>query len=221
MKKIPLILTLLTLGLHTSPAQEGKPAAAPAAEAETPYPASVLENAVSSMANLSSYHVSLEITTPAGKATSEGDLGAGTLSLKGTDAAGVKKERIVVGEKFFLSVDGGKTWKTGDAADRDGTLFLSSVITGPISPDLKVWKQGTFEATEVEEGGETLLKVEKPAKGKEPALTFWLSLEKKFDNAVFVRKAAVSLDTEAGFLPVTVTYTKFDEPVEIKAPPAN
>ncbi len=179
----------------------------------------LLGQATNNMAKLGSYHVDVEITTPVGKATLVGDLGTGSLSFKGKDAKDVRKQRILTDKVFYLSLDDGKSWKSGDEADRDGTIFLSNVVTGPISPELKVWEKGMFSATKEAVNGESLLKVEKPAKGKEPAVTYWVVREPQLDNAAFIRKVQMTLSTGAGDLPVTVRYTKLNVPVEIKAPP--
>lgn len=214
MKRL-LAFGLFTIATLAANAQNATP---PAAAKEVPFGNKVLEQALHNNARLSSFHASAEITTPIGKATLDGDLGEGTLSFSGKDAKGVRKKRIVADNKFFLSADDGKTWKTGGDADRDGTIFLSNVVTGPLTLELKIWEKGQFEAKEEKLGDEEVLRVEKPAKGKEPAVTFWLAREEKFKNAVFVRKVNMIITSEAGDLPVAVTYTKLNDPVTITAP---
>lgn len=225
MKKLSTLAFVVAFPLAavlSASAQEGTPPAAPSdaagKEGEKPFANAVLEQALNNMAKLGSYHVRLEITTGEGKSILEGDLGTGTLDFKGTDAKGVRKRRIVVGGEFFLSLDKGETWKTGEEADRDGTIFLSQVVTGPVTPELKIWEKGTFQAEEVTLDGEALLKVEKPAQGKEPAVTFWIAREAQLENAVFIRRASLIIDSQVGDLPVTVIYTKLNEPVKIEAP---
>lgn len=226
---LPTVLAVLVSLAGNLPAQEKKTATAPAPEKKeaakteakpTPEPPAkiILESAIKNMATLKSYHVEAELDTKAGKATLKGDLGPGTLHFFGQDPQGVRKQRIVANQTFFLSTDEGKTWKTGEEADQDGTIFLSQVITGPVSPEIKIWTRGRFQAKEEKVGGETLLRIEKPASGKEPASIFWVSKEAGFADAFFVRKSTLTIDSEAGEFPVTVTYTKFNEPVEIKAP---
>lgn len=178
----------------------------------------ILERALSNMAQLKGYHVEAEITTPAGKAKLTGDLGVGTLSLKGEDVKGNTKLRVVVDETFYLSADGGQTWKTGEQADRGSTIVFSQLITGPIDAGLKIWEKGDFQAMEEKLGKEDALHVEKPAKGKEPAVHFWIVREPKLENAVFIRKASMVIAAEDGDFPVTSTYTSLNEPAEIKAP---
>lgn len=219
MKNILTSLALLALLAMPASAQEKTPAAAPAVPAAPePPPNVLLEAAIKNMATLKSYHVHAELLTKAGTATLDGDLGPGTLHLHGQDPQGVRKQRLVAEQTFYLSSDAGKTWQTGGEADQDGTIFLSKLVTGPIAPEIKIWDKGKFFGTDEKAGTETLLKVEKPAAGKEPAATFWLVKEPSFDQAWFVRKVTVTIDSEAGEFPITVTYTKFNAPVVIKAP---
>lgn len=170
------------------------------------------------------YQFDAVLDTPAGKATLKGAMGPGTLEMHGTDPKGAKKTRVVVGEDFFLSTDGGQTWKTGAEADGDSTLLFYNVVTGPVNPELKIWENAEFTGTEEEVDGETLLHLVKPAKGdEEPAVHYWLCRIPEFAEQlqavpVFVRKAQIVLSTDIGDLPTTVTYTKQGEAVDIKAP---
>lgn len=213
-----LIATIIALSVAALlPAQD--PAAKPAAgEKERPFTQAILEQALKNMASLKGYHIDAEITTPVGKAKLEGDLGVGALSLKGQDPRGNTRLRIAVDEKFFFSPDGGKTWKTGADADQANTIFFSRLITGPVDHGLKIWEKGEFKATEEKVNNEELLHLEKPAAGKEPAAHFWLVREPSMDNAVFVRKVSITIAADDGDFPVTVTYTKLNQPAGIKAP---
>lgn len=213
-----LLLTAAALtGFGFLNAQDPAAKAAPA-EAEKPFPVAILEQALNNMGRIGGYHVEAVIEIGGGKATLSGDLGVGTLSFKGDDGRGNKKLRILADKQFFLSTDGGATWKTGADADKQSTIFLSNIVTGPVEPSLKVWEKGEFKAEEEKVDGEDLLHVSKEAKGKEPAAHFWIVREPKLDNAVFIRKASVTIAADDGDFPITVTYTKLNEPGEIKAP---
>lgn len=210
-----LIATFPLLG--AAPARAQAPAAAPAPATEKPLskPNQLLRTALLNMSRLTSYHVAAELRAGAAKPTLEGDLGEGTLSLRGNDGRGNIRQRRVAGGKFYISNDDGKSW--AEDTEKQATIMLSNLITGPVSPELKIWEKGEFVATEVTEGGENLLLVEKPATGKEPAAQFWLVKDEKL-GAIFIRKASMVIAADDGEFPITVTYTKLNEPVSITAP---
>jgi hypothetical protein len=193
-------------------------AQAPAAAKEKPFGNTVLEQALANMSRLKGYHVSAELTTPIGKAKLVGDLGVGALSIKGEDPRGNTRLRVVVDENFYLSADEGKTWKSGAEAERDKTILFSKLLTGPVDHGMKFWEKGEFKAIEEKVDGEDLLHLEKAANGKEPATHFWLVREPEMENAIFVRKASMTIAADDGDFPITVTYTKLNKPAEIKAP---
>lgn len=174
--------------------------------------------ALENTSSLPGYHIEAVINTPAGKAILSGDLGVGSISLNCTDVKGVKKKRIVADKQFFLSDDGGKTWKTGDEAEKDITIMFSTLLTAPIQPSEDLLKETTFTSKEEKLGEETVLHIEKPAKGKSAAANYWLCKEPAMKYAVFIRKVSVTIAADDGEFPITVTYSKFDEPAEIKAP---
>lgn len=214
MPRLFLAAVALTGLLHA----QDPAAKASAAEKEKPFPVAILEQALNNMARLEGYHIEAVIEAGGTKATLSGDLGVGTLSFKGDDGRGNKKLRILADKQFFLSTDGGATWKTGADADKESTIFLSRIVTGPIEPGLKIWEKGEFKTTEEKVNEEDLLHIEKPANGKEPPAHFWIVREPKLGDAVFIRKASVMIAADDGDFPITVTYTKLNEPGEIKAP---
>ena len=189
-----------------------------AAEAEQSDEQKALGIALENTSSLPGYHIEAVINTPAGKAILSGDLGVGSISLNCTDVKGVKKKRVVADKQFFLSDDGGKTWKTGDEAEKDITIMFSTLLTAPIQPSEDLLKETTFTSKEEKLGEETVLHIEKPAKGKSAAANYWLCKEPAMKNAVFIRKVSVTIAADDGEFPITVTYSKFDKPAEIKAP---
>lgn len=216
--KCHIITAALAVAFAAPLCAQDPAAKAPTAEKEAPFPNNVLQQAIANMSQLKGYHVKAELTTPVGKAGLEGDLGVGALSLKGQDPRGNSKLRVAVGGVFYLSTDGGATWKTGEAADKGNTILFSRLVTGPIEPSIKVWEKAEFKASEEKIDGEDLLRVEKPASGKEPAAIFWLVKEPEIKGTIFVRKASMVIAADDGDFPIVVTYTKLNSPAEIKAP---
>ncbi len=206
-------------------AQTPAPAPAPASAAEPAKPAEggednswtsgALKSAITNMSGLSSFHVSAEIQIAGNKPTLEGDLGEGTVSFRGNDGKGNIRQRRVVGSKFYISLDDGKTW--AEDKEKNSTIFLSNVVTGPISPQVKVWEKAVFKPSEVKLGDEDTLLLEKPAQGKEPAARYWLVKDEKL-GGLFIRKVSMTIAADDGDFPVTVTYTKLGVPVTITAP---
>jgi hypothetical protein len=183
----------------------------------------LLKTALENTARLKGYHIEAVMETPGGKATLSGDLGEGTLSLKGTDVQGKQKLRIVADGEFYLSTDGGKTWKSGDAAEKDYTMLFSNLVTAVVNPDLKPWEGATYTVEEVELDGEKVTKLHRAAKGKDAAGTYWVCREEEYAKALegkplFIRKAQVVVSAADMEFPMTVTYTKLGKPGEIKAP---
>jgi len=193
-------------------------AAAEAADKKPADPTGALKEALTNMARLRGYHVDAELTTPAGKATISGDLGEGTISLTVAEVGGAKKQRIVAEGEFYLSADGGKTWQTGDEADKESTVMLSNIIIAPIQMQEQLLANAKFTAKEVESKGEKLLHLEKPAKGEEPAMSFWLCKEPEMKNMIFVRKVSMTVSATDMELPVTITYSGLTKPATIKPP---
>ncbi len=208
------------------PAPEKKPAAKEEAKpAETEEPAltkeqAALKQALENHGKLPGYHVDVVLKTPKGNATLKGALGTGSLSLEGTDVAGKKKKRVVTGGEFYLSEDDGKTWKTGDDADKQSTRLFSNIITAPMQMKDGIIKEGGLTAKEEKLDGEDVLHIEKPAKGEAAAVHFWICKEPKLKDATFVRKAELTVSGDDLELLATITYSKLAEPVEIKAPEA-
>lgn len=178
----------------------------------------LLQQALSNMAKLRGYHIEAELRTPAGKASLSGDLGAGAISLTVTEVNGTKKQRIVADGEFYLSSDAGKTWKTGDEADKESTVMLSNIITAPIKMREQLVAGGGFTVKEVEIKEEKLLHVEKPAKDVEPGMQFWLCREPKMKDLLYVRKVILTVSATDMELPVTITYTSLANPADIKPP---
>ena len=223
-------------GTDTAAEAKGSTGAAPAEAAGTtgvtgmpkmddkiPDEKALLEMGLKNMARLRGFHIEASIDTPAGPASLSGDLGDGTLSIKGTDPKGNQKLRVVVAGEFYLSTDGGKTWKTGADAEKDYTILFSNLLTAPIDPSLEPWKQGEFKSIEETIDGEELLHIVKPAAGKDAAADYWLckepDLEKSLDGPpVFLRKVHIIVAADDGDFPITVTYSNLTKPVEIKAP---
>ena len=219
MKRV-LITTALSFACATFALAQDPAVKAPAGagEKEKSFANAVLEQALNNMSHLKGYHIKAEITTPAGKAGLEGDLGVGAMSLKGQDPRGNTKLRIAADENFYLSTDNGATWKSGAAAETESTILFSRMITGPIDLGLKIWEKSEFTAKEEKIDGEDVLHLEKPAAGKEPAVQFWIVREPDLQNAVFVRKVSMTISASDGDFPVVVTYTKLNNPAEIKVP---
>ena len=202
----------------------------PAAEAKTEAktePAmenKLIEIALTNMSKLKAFHAEAVIGGTGGKATLSGDLGEGSVSIIGKDPKGNTKHRIAVDGKFYLSTDGGKTWKTGDEADKDNTVLFSNLLTAPVGPHEEIWEKGEFTSKKETVDGEELLHLTKPAKGKEGGAEYWLAhedgLKKEAEQPVFIRKAIVTIAADDGEFPITVTYTKLAKPVTIKAPAA-
>jgi hypothetical protein len=225
---LPLaLLAFLTLTLSThcqesqdqSPGKKDKPEKPPGEAAEKEDTGTeALQQALVNMANLRGYHIDAELRTPAGKASLSGDLGEGTISLTVTEVNGAKKKRIVADGEFFLSIDDGKTWKTGDEADKESTVMLSNIITAPIQMREQLVAGGGFTVKEVEIKEEKLLHVEKPAKEGGPGMQFWLCREPKLKDQLYVRKVILTVSATDMELPVTITYTSLAKPAEIKAP---
>jgi hypothetical protein len=225
---LPLpLLAFLTLTLSTYSQESQDKSAGKTDKAEEPpggavekeiSGAEVLQQALSNMAKLRGYHVDAELRTPAGKASLGGDLGEGAISLTVTEVNGAKKQRIVADGEFYLSIDGGKTWKTGDEADKESTVMLSSIITAPVQMREQLVAGGGFSVKEVEIKGEKLLHVEKPAKDAEPGVQFWLCREPKLKDQVYVRKVSLTVSATDMELPVIITYTSLANPAEIKPP---
>lgn len=193
------------------PAAEGK--------AELSKEQAVLKEALENHSRLKGFHVEVELKTPEGKATMSGSLGEGALSLLCTDVKGVKKKRVVAGGEFYLSADDGKTWKTGDEAEKDYTLLFNNIITAPVQMQEEIVK-GAFTGQEEKLNGEDVLHLERPAKGKEAAIHFWLCKEPEMKNLIFLRKAELIVSGTDLELPATITYSKLTEPVKIEAPDA-
>ncbi len=238
MKTLPILLT--TVSLLTAPAlplraDDAKPKSKPAPEKkpeskeEKPAPEesevkltkeqAALKQALENHSRLRGYHVEVELKTPEGKATLSGELGTGALSLLCTDVKGVKKRRVVVGGEFYLSTDDGKTWKKGDEAEKDYTLLFNNIITAPVQLQEELLKS-EFTAKEEKLGDEDVLHLEKPAKGEEAAVHFWLCKEPEMKNMIFLRKADLIVSGTDLELPATITYSKLTEPVKITAPDA-
>ena len=228
------LLTTLVLPLQADDKQKPKPKPAaekpapgepetaeekPAAEgkSEDSKEQAVLKEALQNHSRLKGFHVEVELKTPEGKATMSGTLGEGALSLLCTDVKGVKKKRVVVGGEFYLSADDGKTWKKGDDAEKDYTLLFNNIITAPVQMQEEILK-GDFSAKEEKLNGEEVLHLERPAKGKEAAIHFWLCKEPEMKNMVFLRKAELIVSGTDLELPATITYRKLTEPVKIEAP---
>lgn len=178
----------------------------------------VLERALQNMSRLKGYHVEAVVSGSGGKAKIVGDLGEGALSLRVTDPKGNATLRVAVGGQFFLSKDDGKTWKTGAEGEREITILFSNLLTMPLSPSGEPWKAGKFTGKEVTVGGETLLHLEKPAAGKEAAISFWICKEKELSNLTFVRRLSMIVSATDGEFPIDVTYSDLAKPVSIKAP---
>ena len=195
--------------------KEEKPTAD--SKAEDSKEQAVLKEALQNHSRLKGFHVEVELKTPEGKATMSGALGEGALSLLCTDVKGVKKKRVVVGGEFYLSADDGKTWKKGDDAEKDYTLLFNNIITAPVQMQEEIVKGG-FTAKEEKLNGEDVLHLERPAKGKDAAIHFWLCKEPEMKNMVFLRKAELIVSGTDLELPATITYSKLTEPVKIEAP---
>ena len=179
----------------------------------------VLKKALENHSRLRGYHVEVELRTPEGKATVSGDLGEGTLSLLCTDVKGVKKKRVVAGREFYLSADGGATWKKGADAEKEITLFFNNIVTAPVQLQDALLKDD-YVAKEEKLDGEEVLHLEKPAKGKDAAVHFWLCREPKLDNMIFIRKADVIVSGTDLEVPAVITYSRLSETVKIEPPAA-
>lgn len=206
-------VALLTLSTPCLPAQDPAPQSTATTEEGR-----VLERALQNMSRLKGYHVEAIIKGSAGQAKMSGDLGEGALSLRITDPKGNVSQRVVVNGQFYLSKDGGKTWKTGAESEREISILFSNLLTMPLSPKGEPWKAGNFTGKEVTVNGETLLHLEKPAAGKEPAINFWICREKDLSNQIFVRRLSMVVSATDGEFPIDVTYTDLTKPVNIKAP---
>lgn len=177
----------------------------------------ILKTALENHAKLTGFHIHAVLKTPAGDATLTGSLGQGSLSLDCTDVKGVKKKRLVAGGEFYLSEDDGKTWKSGDDADRDATLLFNNIITAPVQMQAGILEE-KFTAKEEKLDGETVTHIEKPAKGESAAVHFWICKEPKLNNTPLLRKAQLAVSGDDLEIQATITYSKFTDPVEIKAP---
>jgi len=193
--------------------------AAPKLTAETEE-GRILERALINTSRLKGYRVEAVVSGSGGKAKIAGELGEGALSLRVTDPKGNATLRVAVGGQFYLSKDNGKTWKTGAEGEREITILFSNLLTMPLSPSGEPWKAGKFSAKEVTVGGETLLHLEKPAVGKEAAISFWICKEKELSNLTFVRRLSMIVSATDGEFPIDVTYSDLAKPVSIKAPVA-
>lgn len=197
-----------------SPVPESAPAQA------RPVANKVLDDALRNMERLRGMHVDARIQTPRGPAKVAGDLGQGALELTVTFPNGSARKRVLVDKQFYLSSDGGKTWKTGKEAESEFTIFFSNVLTRPITPS-EAWQLAKFNAREVVVDGETLLHLEKPAQGKEHAVNFWLCKEPELGGQVFVRRLTMTVAASDGEFPLDVTYSRLSKTVTIKAPIPN
>lgn len=227
-----LTAALLTtaLALHAADDKK-KPAAKPAAEkpaakeeakpeedgAKLTKEQSALQSALENHGRLKGFHVEGVLKTAEGNATLTGALGEGALSLDCTDVMGVKKKRLVTGGVFYLSSDGGKTWKSGDDAEKETTLLFNNIITAPLALAEKI-VPGDWTAKEEKLGGEDVLHLTKPAKGKEAGMDVWLCREPEMNNMVFLRKVTLVVSGDDLELTASITYSKLTESVKITAP---
>lgn len=196
------------------PAKEEKPAAAGGRLSKEQ---SALQTALENHGRLKGFHVEVVLKTPEGDATLSGSLGEGSLSLDCKDVKGAKKKRVVTGGKFFLSGDDGKTWKTGEEAEKESTLLFNNIITAPIQLQEQLVK-GEFTAKEETLDGEEVLHLEKAAKGEEAAVHIWLCREPEMKNMTFLRKVEMVVSGNDLELPATITYSKLTESVKITEP---
>ena len=104
-------------------------------------------------------------------------------------------------------------------AEKDYTLLFNNIITAPVQLQEELLKS-EFTAKEEKLGDEDVLHLEKPAKGKEAAVHFWLCKEPEMKNMIFLRKADLIVSGTDLELPATITYSKLTEPVKITAPDA-
>ncbi|MBP7948549.1 MAG: hypothetical protein KA004_02755 [Verrucomicrobiales bacterium] len=220
-------LLLTSFALHAVDKKK-KPAAEKSTSSENEKPAtppesnlskeqSVLKTALENHARLKGFHVDVVIKTDEGSATLKGALGEKSLALDCTDVKGVKKQRVVAGGEFFLSLDGGKTWQTGKNAEKETTLIFNNIITAPLALSKELLK-GDYTATEEKLDGEEVLHLEKPAKGKNAAMNIWLCRERNVNNMIFLRKVEMIVSGDGLDLPATIVYSKLSEPVKIDAP---
>ena len=226
MKTPPLLLcsaaaTFVATLVTTSAAQaDDKPAKAAAPAKKQPAEKTtrgndMLKRAVTVMSGLTGYHASGTFSAGGGKATISGAFGVGTVDMQVQGFDGKTVFRRAVKDKFFISHDTGKTWQ--EDSNKDMTSLLSIAVTSPLSATNKLWEQGDFAIV----GGEKIEKedvvhLQRPAKGEEPAMDFWLA--KDAGLGLIIRKASFVIAADDGEFPVVLTYSELNEPVEIAAP---
>lgn len=230
--RITLAITLLCGALAAAEKSDAKPEASEAPKAEPkkktepeiklPKENQILGAALTNMSRLKGFHAEAVIAGTGGKATMSADLGEGSVSIIGKDPKGNVKHRIAVAGKFYLSADGGKTWKTGDEADKENTILFSNLITSPVAPRDELVQKSEWTSKEEIIEGEELLHLNKAAKGKEAGADYWVAHEESFkkdlEHPFFIRKAVVVIAADDGDFPLTITYTKLSTPPVVKVP---
>lgn len=171
----------------------------------------LLDKAFQNMASLPSYEVRAEFRAGEKRAKMEAALTLEAAEIRLTGFDGVVQLRLAGRDGFWMSSDGGKTWRVD--SDHETATGLLRTLTAPVDPGFKVTGQHEFVlAGEEVIDGEKLIRVRSREATVEAPLDYWILISKA---GPVVRRAEVILNF--GELPAVakLTYTRLGRPVQI------
>ena len=180
-----------------------------------------LENALTSMGKAKGYRVKGVLTFPDG-AVSEITGAVGTGKMEVTTVSpdkSQKKQRIVLGKKAVITLDGGKSWKLDP--DSNTIILLSNTLTGAVDSTLGIPLHLKFEILGEEKlGEENVLHVQAKVKGENDRLIvhdYWIAKDPTFTTIIRRSKVPVMYDKTEAIADIVYMDIGTDPTIEIPA----
>lgn len=192
--------------------------------------ADLLKEGAANMKTAKSYHLDADITQADQNVKMNGDIDtANKNSMLAMSMAGQNVNMIIVGADNYMSIDGGKTYSKGNASAASGMSSFTGMWDSFKPEDVDKAKDSLKDGSPATEtiGGAATKHITANAKDlsalgssgssstTEGTIDLWISTDAK----PYIRQMKIDGTSDGKPLKATLTWTKFDEKFDIKAPP--